>query len=147
MQFVVNELKNATYEPSLAEYAVAQAFNANRAGGRYEARGEAIAADLADGLKPEVVAKFRQSILDLRADEELYDKLHNIMFDTYGEVLPGLGPKGENVPGAVYFIIGPESQFQSYEEYIDGVEGDVTIQRLYPRDYWLIKRFKERLPQ
>jgi Zn-dependent M16 (insulinase) family peptidase len=147
MQFVVNELKNAPYDPSLADYAVAQAFNANRAGGRYEARGEAIAADLADDLKPEVVAKFRQSILDLRADEELYDKLHNIMFDTYGEVLPGLGPDGEDVPGAIYFIIGPEGQFQSYEKYIDGVEGDVTIQRLYPRDYWLIKRFKERLPQ
>ena len=147
MQFVVNELKNAPPDPSLAEYAVAQAFSENRAGGRYESRGEAMAADLADGLKPEVVAKFRQSILDLRSDEGLYDKLHKIMLDTYGEVLPGLGSQGKDVPGAIYFIIGPESQFQSYEGYIDGVEGNVTIQRLYPRDYWLIKSFDDQLPQ
>jgi len=147
MQFVVNELKNAPYDPSLAEYAVAQAFNANRAGGRYESRGEAMAADLADGITPEVVAKFRRAVLNLRSDEKLYDKLHEIMLETYGEVLPGLGPDGKNVPGAIYFIIGPENQFRSYEEYIDGVEGDVTIQRLYPRDFWLIKSFKSQLTQ
>ncbi len=147
MQFVVNELKNAPYNPSLAEYAVAQAFSENRAGGRYESRGEAMAADLADGLAPEVVAKFRQAVLDLRSDEELYDKIQKIMLETYGEVLPGLGPDGKDVPGAIYFIIGPESQFQSYEEYIDGAEGEATIQRLYPRDFWLIKSFKGQLPQ
>ncbi len=98
----------------------------NRAGDRYELRGEAMAADLADGLTPEVVTKFRQGVLDLRSDEKLYDKLYSIMRDTYGEVLPGLGPDGKDVPKAIYFIIGPESQFRSYEEYIDGVEGDVT---------------------
>ena len=69
------------------------------------------------------------------------------MHDTYGEVLPGLGPDGKDVSNAVYFIIGPESQFQSYEEYIDGVEGNMSIQRLYPRDFWLIKSFQDKLPQ
>ena len=147
MQFVVNELKKAPYNPSLAEYAVAQAFYVNRAGDRYESRGEAMAADLADGLTPEVVTKFRRGILDLNSDKKLYDDLYKIMRDTYGEVLPGLGPDGKDVPGAMYFIIGPEKQFESYEKYIDGVEGDVKIQRLYPRDFWLIKDLRENLPQ
>jgi hypothetical protein len=147
MQFVVNELKNAPHDPSLADYAVAQAFSANRAGDRYELRGEAMATDLADGLTPETVAKFRQGVLNLRSDTELYEKLHAIMHDTYGEVLPGLGPDGKDVSGAIYFIIGPESQFQSYEEYIQGVEGEIIIQRLYPRDFWLIRSFQEKIPQ
>jgi hypothetical protein len=147
MQFVVNELKNAPYEPSLAKYAVAQAFSVNRAGGRYENRGEAMAADLADGLTPDVVSGFRQRILDLRSDEKLYDKLYGIMNDTYGEVLPGLGPDAKDVPGAGYFIIGPENQFQSYEKYINGVEGEIKIQRIFPRDFWLIRSFKGGLSQ
>jgi Zn-dependent M16 (insulinase) family peptidase len=147
MQFVVNELKNAPYEPSLAKYAVAQAFSVNRAGGRYEIRGEAMAADLADGLTPDVVSRFRNGVLGLRSDEKLYDKLHAIMNDTYGEVLPGLGPDAKDVPGANYFIIGPESQFQSYEKYINGVEGEIKIQRIFPRDFWLIRSFKGGLSQ
>lgn len=146
MQFVVNELKNAPYDPSLAEYAVAQAFAGNRAGGRYESRGESMAADLADGLTPEVVTKFRQNILDLRTTKNLYDRLNAIMNDTYGEVLPGLGPQAKDVAGVIYFIIGPEKQFRSYENYIRGVEGDVKIERLYPRDYWIPKKLESPLP-
>ena len=69
------------------------------------------------------------------------------MKDTYGEVLPGLGPDAKDVPGATYFIIGPETQFQSYEKYIRGVEGDVKIQRIFPRDFWLIRSFKDGLSQ
>ena len=38
-------------------------------------------------------------------------------------------------------------EHQIYEQYIDGVEGDVTIQRLYPRDFWLIKKTQENIPQ
>jgi Zn-dependent M16 (insulinase) family peptidase len=137
MQFVVNELKNADEDPSLAEYAVAQAFVGNRAGARYEQRGEAMAADLADGLTPDVVREFRENILRIRKDKDLYSKISSRMEATYGEVLPGYGPESADVPGAIYFIIGPEAQFQSYEDYLHGVEGDVTLYRLYPRDYWL----------
>ncbi len=143
MQFVVNELKNAPYDPTLSDYAVAQAFLANRAGGRYEQRGEAMAADLSDGLTPEVVGAFRQGILDHRADKGLYDKLHNIMESVYGEVLPGYGPRGDLVDGAIYFIIGPEKQFQSYQEYLDDVEGNAKLYEIYPRDYWVTGIYRD----
>jgi Zn-dependent M16 (insulinase) family peptidase len=138
MQFVVGELEKAPYDTSLAEYAIAQAFAMYRAGSRYERRGEAMAADLADGVTPEKVTAFRQGVLALRDSRNLYDDLHNKMEYVYGEVLPGYGPKGVDSPGAIYFVIGPEKQFVSYEQYLHTVEGaDVVLHRLYARDYWL----------
>lgn len=137
MDFVVNELRHAPYDTSLANYAIAQAFSVSRGASSYEERGEAMAADLADGLTPDKVKRFRQGILALRDSRDLYAQLHERMEATYGEVLPGYGPKASEVPSAVNFIIGPEKQFQSYEEYLHGVEGDVKLHRLYPRDFWL----------
>jgi len=139
MQFVVKELKNAPRDPALAEYAVAQAFSVYRSGSRYEARGEAMAADLADGLTPDKVRHFRKAVLELRKDPGLYDKLQGLMEEAYGMVLPGYGPRADRVNDAVYFIIGPEAQFRSYEDYIHSVEGKFELFRLYPRDFWLVK--------
>lgn len=138
MQFVVNEIANAPRDSSLADYAVAQAFGANRAGNRYESRGESMAADLADGLTPDLVRRFREAVLAIRDSENFYDKLHELMDDTYGEVLPGLGPKVKTCESAIHYAIGPEKQLKSYEEYIRSVEGDVSLYRIYPRDYWLV---------
>lgn len=139
MQFVVNELKNAPRDSSLGEYAVAQAFSAFRSGSRYEARGEAIAADLADGVSPDAVRRFRQGILALRNSPALYDKLWSRMENVYGQILPDYGPRADSVAGAIYYIIGPESQFRSYEKYIHSIEGSFPVFRLYPRDYWIVR--------
>jgi len=138
MQFVVDQLKHAPYDTSLAQYAIAQAFAAYRSGSGYEDRGEAMAADLADGVTPEVVRDFRQGVLALRDSRDLYDDLHSRMEYVYGQILPGYGPPASSVPDALYFIIGPEKQFQSYEDYLHAVEGDVKLYRLYPRDYWIV---------
>lgn len=139
VDFVVKELKNAPRDPSLAEYALAQAFTVYRSGSRYEQRGEAMAADLADGVTPEVVRHFREEVLRLRKDPGLYEKLHERMSPAYGEVLPGYGPTmDECPPETISFIIGPEKQFASYESYVRKSEGDVSIVRLYPRDYWYV---------
>jgi Zn-dependent M16 (insulinase) family peptidase len=138
MQFVVNELKNAPYDPSLADYAIAQAFAVYRSGSRYESRGEAMAADLADSLTSEKVRSFRSEVLKLRQDPNLYHKLQARMENVYGQVLPGYGPTADKVKDPIYFIIGPESQFRAYEEYLHNVEGDFTLYRLYPRDFWIV---------
>ena len=138
MQFVVGELENAPYDPSLADYAVAQAFAVIRSGNRYESRGEEMAADIADGLTPDVVRGFRREVLELSKDDGIYDKLRERMIATYGEVLPGLGSRGGTSNGAIYYVIGPEKQLANYEDYLDSVEGDVTLYRIYPRDYWLV---------
>ncbi|NQV13820.1 hypothetical protein HQ531_00070 [bacterium] len=137
MQFVINELEDAAYDSSLGEYAVAQAFSRNRSGGRFEDRGRAMAADLADGLTPEKVAAFRKRIIELGKQDDLYELLRERMENTYGKILPGYGPLGMDTPGATYFHIAPERLLDSYEKYLRSVEGDVQLIRLYPRDFWL----------
>jgi Zn-dependent M16 (insulinase) family peptidase len=139
IQFVVEQMRNSEYDPSLAQYAVGQAFEGNRAGSRYESRGEAMAADLADGVTPEVVSRFRKAILELREEGNFPQELFSRLESANGEILPGYGPGGRDVPGAIYFIIGPEAQFESFENYLRGVEVDEILYRLYPRDFWLIE--------
>ncbi len=143
MQFVVNELKNAPDDPSLAEYALAQAFAYSRSGAGYEARGESMAADLADGVTPEVVSRFRKKMLALRQGDHFAQQVNTRMETVYGLLLPGYGPSAkESVEkaDARYFIVGPESQFESYEKYLKATEGPETeLYRLYPRDFWITK--------
>ncbi len=140
VRFVVNEIENAPADTALAEYALAQAFSTNRGSGRYEARGEAMAADLADGVTPEVVRRFRSAVLALRNRPDLYSELAARMELVYGEVLPGCGPAALPPAGsrASSFVIGPEKQIKSYERYLNEVAGEgIRLYRLYPRDFWI----------
>ena len=137
MKFVIGEIRKANYDPALAEYAVAQAFSGTRSAAGYESRGEAMAANLADGLTPEIVTRFHQEILNLRNTDDLANELFKRMADTYAPVLPGLGVKTSSVMEGIYFVIGPEKQFAAWEEYLKSVEGPNTkLHRLYPRDFW-----------
>lgn len=140
MQFVVDQLKHAPFDTSLADYAVSQAFASIRSGSTYESRGEEMAADLADRLTPDVVKSFRTGIMKLRQKPGLYNDLHQRMVGTYGEVLPGYGPsclEAAKKSDAIYFVIGPEKQLANYEEYIKSVENGLKLERIYPRDFWI----------
>ena len=137
MKFVVNELKTAQPTPDLVDYSIAQVFNVSRSPNRYETRGEAMAADLADGYTPEVVRRYSEKVLQLRQRPDLFDELKNRMQDTYGTVLIGYGPPLSESTDGRFFIIGPEKQFQSLEQYIASTESPQTVYRLYPRDFWL----------
>ena len=138
LRFVIEELKKAPRDPNLVEYAIAQAFLGFRSASEYEARGEAIAADLADGMTPEVVGRFRRAILELRRKPNLADELYKRMEQAYAKVLPGYGVKAKTVADGIFFVIGPEKQFGLYEDYLKSVEGaDTRVFRLYPRDFWL----------
>ena len=97
-----------------------------------------MAADLADGVTPEIVAAFRKAILALRATNDLGAELGRRMNPAYSAVLPGLGTKARDVADGVYMVIGPEKQFVAWEEYLRTVEGaDAKLYRLYPRDFWI----------
>jgi hypothetical protein len=138
LRFVIEELQKAPRDSELTEYAIAQAFQESRAASTYETRGEAMAADVADGLKPEEVRQFRQAILALRKTAKLSDELFDRMPAVYARVLPGYDPQLKSVPGAVYFVIGPEKQFAAYEAYLKSRLGaDTRLYRLYPRDFWM----------
>jgi Zn-dependent M16 (insulinase) family peptidase len=137
MQFVIQTLNRAPYDTALAEYAVSQAFSVSRAGDRYEARGRNMATDLADGLSPEIVERFRKEIMKLRGEPNFYDKLYNRMEDVYGRVLPGYGSNGNDMRGVLYFMIAPEDMLKSYASYLKNIEENSELYLLYPRDYWL----------
>jgi Zn-dependent M16 (insulinase) family peptidase len=138
LRFVIEELKKARPDPGLVEYAIAVAFSQFRSASPYEARGEAQAADIADGTPPEAVRRFRQALLDLRRMPNLSDELFRRMNAVYARVLPGLGAKASEVRGGVYYVIGPEKQLTAYEQYLKTVEGqNAKLYRIYPRDYWM----------
>jgi hypothetical protein len=140
LRFVIDELKRAAPDPSLTEYAVALAFS-SRAPSPYEARGEAMASNLADNVTPETIARFRRGILELRKMPNLADELFKRKDKVYGRVLPGYNVKGRDVAGANYFVIGAEKQMTAYEAYLKSAEGsDAKLHRLYPRDFWLVMR-------
>jgi hypothetical protein len=139
LRFVIDEVKKGSRDPNLVEYAIALAFRGNRSASTYEGRGEAMAADIADGYTPDVVRKFRTAILNLRTTPKLADELFARMPDVYARVLPGSGVKAKDVADGVYFVIGPERQMALYEAYLKSTEGaDTSLYRLYPRDFWMV---------
>jgi Zn-dependent M16 (insulinase) family peptidase len=138
VKFVVDILKSAERDPRLGDYAVAQVFGETRAASTYETRAEGIASDLADNQPPDQVRRFRASILELRKDPNLGNTLFDRKDAVYGRMLPGYNVKGKDVPGAVYFTIGPDKQLDAWEAYLKNAEGAETkLWRLYPRDFWM----------
>ena len=117
---------------------MARAFGESRASLTYEARAEGIAADLADGQPPEMVRRFRTSILELRRDPRLVDKLYERKDRVHARLLPGYDAKGLDRSGGSFFVIGPDKQLDAWEQYLQGIEGPGTrLQRLYGRDFWM----------
>jgi Zn-dependent M16 (insulinase) family peptidase len=141
LRFVIEEVKRPIppEDASLGEYVIALSF-ASRAAQPYEARGEAMAANLADGFPPETVKRFRLALLELRKMSNLTEELFKRKDRVYERVLPGYGAKGKDVADALYFVIGAEKQMTTYEAYLKSVEGaDTKLYRLYPRDYWMTR--------
>lgn len=138
VRFVIGVIKDGQPEPTLGEYVMAQAFGESRASLTYEARAEGIAADLADGQPPELVRRFRSSILELRRDPRLIDKLYARKDRVHARLLPGYGAQGLDRIGGSFFVIGPDKQLDAWEQYLQGAEGPGSrLQRLYGRDFWM----------
>jgi Zn-dependent M16 (insulinase) family peptidase len=137
-KFVVNQVKTTELTPNLLNYAMAQIFRNSMAFGTYEARGQAIANDLADGFTPDMVRAYRQKVMAMLKDKSLFEKATARVEAVYGLPLVGLGSSQKDVSGGIYFILGPEEQFKLLENYIKSVEEPQPVYRLYPRDYWLL---------
>jgi hypothetical protein len=136
IRFVAAQLKSAPKDLDLGDYSVAGAFS-SMAAQSYESRGETMAEALVDGEPPEVVKTFRKAILNLRQKPDLGAALYERMLPQYARVVPGLGVRGEDVPGAVYMVIGDEKQMKLYEDYLKSVAGkDTKLYRIYGRDFW-----------
>jgi Zn-dependent M16 (insulinase) family peptidase len=136
LHFVIDTIRQGPRDPRLTEYALAYAFY-SRAAASYEARAGAIAANLADGITPDVVKRFRLAILDLRKDPNLAGELFKRVDQVYGPIIPGYGPKAKQVPGAIYYLIGNDKQFNSLDADVQARENE-RVYKLFPRDYWLM---------
>ena len=138
VRFVVGVVKDGKLDRSLGDYVLALTFTESRASETYETRAEGIANDLADGQPPEQVRRFRQSILDLRKDPKLVDKLYERKDRVYERLLPGYGMKSGNVADGAFMVIGPDRQLDAWERYLKASEGAETkLYRLYGRDFWM----------
>jgi hypothetical protein len=138
LKFAIGEVKRPMSDP-LAEYVIALTFS-SRASSPYEVRGEAMAANIADGITPEVVSRFRRAILEARKIPDLSAQLYQRKDNVHERVFPGYGMKGKDIAGRNFFVIGAEKQMTAYEAYLKSVEGaDTQLYRLYPRDFWLVK--------
>ncbi len=138
MRFVTGVLEDAPMDDALVRYAVAVAFNSSRAAGPYEQRGEAMAANLADGLDPERVRAYRLQILAVKDEPGLSGLLRDRFEKIYGQVMVGYGGDLAESRDGNFFLIGPEPQFESLETLIEKTEAPHTVERLYPRDFWLV---------
>ncbi len=116
LRFAMGEVKRPLDTP-LSEYVTALAFN-SRASSPYEARGEAMAGNMADGFTPEVVSRFRRAILEARKIPNLSAELFKRKDRVYERVFPGYGMRGKDVAGSNFFVIGPEKQMAAYEAYL-----------------------------
>jgi hypothetical protein len=137
MRFVVGIIKDDEADASLKDYCIAQMFQYSRAASKYESRGEQMAADLTDGITPERIAAYNKKVLHLRKRKDLFDQIKARMENVYGRVLVGYGQPMKDMDDGMMFIIGPEAQFASFEEYVKTVEGERPVYRLYPRDFWM----------
>jgi Zn-dependent M16 (insulinase) family peptidase len=136
LHFAIDVVKKGPRDPKLLEYMVAMAFQESNAARSYEARAEAIADDLADGITPEKVKKFRETMLSLRQEPGIANEIFQRVDKVYGKLLPGYGPPAKATPGAVYYIIGNDKQFGAMDADVQARE-DEHVFKLYPRDYWL----------
>jgi Zn-dependent M16 (insulinase) family peptidase len=134
MRFVIDQLKASAADPNIARYAIAHSFS-SRIAADYESRAWDMASNLVDGLTPDAVRKFRTSVLAQTDRKDLAAELHTRMPKVYGKVLPGYGSLARD---AIQFVIGPAKQLDAYQDYLHATIGkDVTLYRLYPRDYWI----------
>lgn len=143
IKFVVERLKAVADEakkkmnPVLADYALAQAFF-SYADGDFIGRGHSIADDLVDGKSPDVVRKFRRSILQLRKTPDFERNLFDRMIPEYARVIPGLTPDSAQDKDGIYMVIGDRNQLKQYEDYLKAIKSKNTkLYVLYARDYWI----------
>ncbi len=137
VRFVIGLLNETRPDPWFAEYVMALTFSESRAAGTYEARAEGIANDLADGQTPDQVRRFRQSLLELRRDPKIADKLFARKDAIYATIVPGYDAKAAGQPGAVYFAIGPDKQLDAWSEFLRVSAGGARLHKLYGRDFWM----------
>jgi hypothetical protein len=139
LSYVINEIKHSPIDTTVLDYVISLAVGNFRSADDYESRGEAMAADLTDGINPEMIKDFRKAILNIRKERGLIYEIYKYKDGVYEKILPGYGIPSKDVKGGFFFVIGPEKQMVAYEGYLKQTNGaDTKLYRLYPRDFWMV---------
>jgi hypothetical protein len=121
-------------DQSPMDYAFAQIFAFSRAAQSFTARGEAIAADLAEGVTPARIRRFSRALLRLRTDPRLLARSRKALPRVVAKVTSGPeDPMAKAVARSIFFFIAPQSQLDALEAEIPGT----PVYRIWPSDFWL----------
>jgi hypothetical protein len=119
---------------SSIDYALAQTFAFSRTSLSASARAEALAIDLREGLTPERMQHFSQTLLRLRKDPRLLQRLHEALPRVVAAVTLRDGdPHTKAAAESIFFVIAPERQLAELEGDIPGKR----LPRVWPSDFWL----------
>jgi Zn-dependent M16 (insulinase) family peptidase len=120
--------------PAAVDYALAQSFAFSRLPLSPSARAEGMAIDLREGLTPERMQRFSQTLQRLRTHPELLQHLRNTLPSIVATV--ALGPEHRTPQSAaesIFFVIAPESQLAELERDLP----NNLLPRIWPSDFWL----------
>lgn len=142
LQFVINELKHASYDSSMLGHVLSLAVSGIRSPDNYDLRGEQMSFDLTEGSNPEIIRAFRTAILKLGKEPGVMKEIYSRKDQVNEMVLPGYGIPSSQVMGGSFFVIGPEHQMALYEAYLKSSSNgpNTKLYRLYPRDFWMVEK-------
>ena len=95
-----------------------------------------MAANLTDGLTPDLVKAWKTLLISAARDKDALTRIREKMPSALGNVLPGYGAKVSAAKGATDFLVGPDELLSKYEAYLKAQGECESIVRLYPRDFW-----------
>jgi hypothetical protein len=121
----------------IVEYAAARAFQ-SRVADTYEARARGLAADLAEGFPPERVRAFRERVLAARHRPGIAEAVHTRIAQAYAGLLPTGKAADLAKTEGLHVIVGPETQIAAAERALVADQGEGSVGRLYPRDFWYV---------
>ena len=97
--------------------------------------------EIVDGDTPQRVRAFREAVLTLGRESDLWPRMKAHIVSSAGRALPGIGPKSRDVPGGVFLVIAPERLIVDWETWVQEHEGaQERVYRIYPRDFWVLPR-------
>ncbi|MBI4422606.1 MAG: hypothetical protein HY554_02700, partial [Elusimicrobia bacterium] len=124
-------------DPFLLEYSLSGAFGDFRGLGDFTGRGSALAYDLEEGNRPELVRAYKARLLALARAPGTLEAVRARFKSALGRVLVGLpGGKVAASPEAGAFLIGPDDLIEKYEAFVKERGEAERVIRLYPRDFW-----------
>ncbi|MCX5783110.1 MAG: hypothetical protein NTW04_01490, partial [Elusimicrobia bacterium] len=137
ISFVSGVARNFKPDNYICQYALANSFSDYRGAEDMSSRGYGMYCDLADGIRPEVVKKFKRKLIALGAKKSAAKQIGARAKKVLGKIIPGVDGKLSSA-GAKAFVCGPLELLKKYEEYLKKLGETKKLILLYPRDFWLV---------